>query len=109
MKKTIVLFLTVLALAGCAKKTETENIIDSHIEHINQVIDYAVNNFDQNSEVLQLENELSNCGMVLEDVKASHKTEIKTCESETKYWRLSTYGLLILIVGALFLKFRRVL
>lgn len=100
------IFLLILSLCGCARKTQTEQIIDSHIEHINQVFDYAVNNFEQTPEVLHLENELSNCGMALEDVKASHKTEIKACESETKYWRLSTYGLLILIVGAILLKIK---
>ena len=103
------IFLFILCLCGCAKKTQTEQIIDAHIDHINQVVDYAVNNFDQTAEVLQLENELSNCGMALEDAKKSHKLEIARCESETKYWRLSTYSLITLIIGLLLLKIRRVL
>ena len=103
------IFLLILSLCGCAKKTQTETIIDSHIEHVNQVVDYAVNNFEQTPEILQLENELSNCGLALEDAKASHKAEIATCESEKDYWRLSTYGLLILIVGAIFLRIKRVI
>lgn len=100
------IFLLVLSLCGCARKTETENIIDSHINHIHQVVDYAVNNFDQNAEVLQLENELSDCAMVLEDVKSSHRLEIKACEGETKYWKLATFGLIGLILGYIFLKLK---
>ena len=93
-----IVFISLLFF-GCAKKTETEQIIDAHIDHINQVVDYAVHNFDQNAEVLTLENELSNCGMVLEDVKASHKLEIGKCESETKYWKLLNAFLSVIIAS----------
>ena len=101
------LLIATVLLSGCARHTQTEQIIDAHIDHINQVVDYAVNNFDQTAEVLQLENELSNCGMALEDVKKSHKLEIARCESEIKYWRTSSIFLFVLIMLYVAFKVRK--
>lgn len=104
MKKLIVL----LALCGCAK-TPTEHIIDNHVQHIDDVLDYSYNNIDQTQDIVFLENELKSCKNGLLDAQQSYKAEIATCESKTSYWRLSTFGLLFAIIMAVFLRIKRII
>lgn len=100
--------LIILLLTGCASKTPTETIIDNHIGHINEVLDYAYNNFEQNTEIVSLENELKSCKIALEDVKQSYYSEIATCKAKTDYWRLATLGLFIALCGAIFVIIKRI-
>ncbi len=116
MKKTmrffeIVIIITIslgyLMLCGCARKTPTQTIIDSHVDHINQVIDYANNNMEQTPEIILLEKELESCVTGLQSVGKTHKTEIATCEAKTDYWRLSSASLVVALIVAIYLLIKR--
>lgn len=103
---TILLILTVL-LSGCARKTPTETIVDNHIEHYNQVLDYANNEMEDTPDTRFLKNELKNCVMTLDDVKQTYYSEIATCKAKTDYWRLATFGLIIALCGAILFILRK--
>lgn len=103
------LIITLLLSGGCAKKTPTESIIDTHVDHIGQVLDYAYNNFDQNNEVVALENELKSCQMVLLDVRYSCNLEVGKCEANRDYWKLATFGLFIALIGVISLMIKRLI
>ena len=96
---TILLLLTVL-LSGCASKTPTETIIDNHIGHINEVLDYAHNNIDQTPEVMFLEGELKSCQIALADVKESYKGQQELMQSRVNYWRMMCMWL-VFAVGSM--------
>ena len=103
---TILLILTVL-LSGCARKTPTETIIDNHIEHIDQVLDYAKNNIEQTTGVMLLEGELKSCQIALKDVRASHGLEIDSLNTKVNYWRAVAVALFFACVGAILALIRR--
>lgn len=98
-KNKVFLAIFSILLFGCAGKTPTETIIDGHIEHVQDVLDFAKNNFEQTKDVIYLENELDSCRIALVDAKASYQSEIATCKAKTDYWRLATGGLLIAVVA----------
>ena len=108
MKKIIFLLAIICFLAGCARKTATETIIDGHIEHINNTLGYSLNNFEQTSDVKFLENELEHCKLALVDVKQSYYGELGTCKAKTDYWRLATFGLFVALLGAIFVIIKRI-
>ena len=91
-----------LLLGGCAK-TPTETIVNEHVNHVNDVLDYSYNNIDQTSDVVFLEEELKNCRTGLLSTEQSYKAEIATCNAQTNYWRLSSAGLFVLLCVAIFL------
>jgi PBP1b-binding outer membrane lipoprotein LpoB len=93
--------LTIL-LSGCAK-TPTESVIDNHMQHIDDVLDYSYNNIDQTKDVVFLQNELKSCKTALEDIKQTYKGEISTCNAKTNYWRLATAGLVFALCALIFL------
>lgn len=103
----ILLIIGAFLLSGCASKTPTETIIDNHVGHINDTLDYSYNNFDQNSDIVFLENELKSCQIALIDVKQSYYSEIATCKAKTDYWRLATTGLFVALVAAIFMLIKR--
>ncbi len=105
--KHITLFVIVIFLCGCAGKTPTETIVDGHIEHVNQTLDYAHNNIEQTKDVVFLENELESCKLGLVDTKQSYYSEIATCKAKTDYWRLATGGLFIALCVAVFAIIKR--
>lgn len=105
---SILLFVAVLLNGGCARKTPTENIIDNHIEHINEVLDYSYNNIEQDKDTIFLQNELKSCKMVLEDAKQTYYSEIDGCEAKTNYWRLATLCLGFVLSALIFLRIRRI-
>lgn len=105
---SILLILTVLLNGGCARKTPTENIIDNHIEHINEVLDYSYNNIEQDKDTIFLQNELKNCKMVLEDTKQTYHSEISTCNAKINYWRLMTFCLGLFLSAWIFLRIRHI-
>ena len=100
------IFLLILCLAGCAK-TPTQTIVDEHVNHVNEVLDYAKNNFEQTIQVKFLENELENCKTGLVSCGSSYSSEIATCEAKTDYWRLSSAGLFVALCVAMFLLIKR--
>ena len=51
MKKLVIL----LVLCGCTK-TPTQNVIENHVQHIDDVLDYSYNNIDQTQDIVFLEN-----------------------------------------------------
>ena len=108
----IVLILLILLfsmlLYGCAKTTPTENIVDNHIEHINQVLDYSYNNMEQTEDIVFLEKELEVCQIGLDNSKSSYKAEMSTCKAEKKQWQLATFGLILLICIGLYSKIKKV-
>lgn len=101
--------LILLLLTGCAKSTPTENIVDNHITHANQTLDYAYNNIEQTQDVVFLEKELESCVIGLENTKQSYYAEIAKCNSETSKWRIISLFLGLVIVGAVLIKVKRVL
>lgn len=103
----VLLVLGTLVLSGCARKTPTETIIDTHVEHIDDTLNFAHNNFEQNSDVVFLENELRNCQLVLVDVKQSYYGELGTCKAKINYWRLATFGLFVALCAACFMIFKK--
>ena len=98
-----------LALAGCAKSTPTETIIDNHIGHVKETLDYSYNNIEQTQDIIFLENELKSCMVGLESSKQSYKAEIATCRAEKEKWQIITLGLFLIICGAIFVKIRKVI
>lgn len=103
---TILLILALL-LNGCAKPTATETIIDNHIQHYNEVLDYANNNLEDSPDTRYLKSELKSCVLSLSDVKETHRANMDTCEAEKKYWRLSTLFLGLVVLGAILAKLKR--
>ena len=104
----IVIFAFLLTmLCGCAKKDPVENIADLHTQHISDVLDYSYNNIEQTKDVVFLENELKTCQMAIIDVKQSHYSVIAECKGDVRYWRLATFGLFVLLCGAVFALIKR--
>lgn len=110
IKVFIVLLLLgyAMLLSGCAK-TATETIIDNHIDHYNQVIDYANNNMEDTPDTRYLKSELKNCVMTLSDVKETHRSNISTYEAEKQKWQIISLGLFILLCVGVFAKIKRVI
>lgn len=104
---TLLLILTVL-ISGCAK-TPTESVIDNHIKHIDETLDYSYNNIAQTQDVIFLQKELKSCKDALIDVKQTYKSEISTCEAKTNYWRLATTGLILALCALIFMRFKRII
>lgn len=98
-----ILLILAFSLNGCAHKDATETIIDKHVTHFNETLQYAQTNFEQTQEVVYLENELKSCTLTLSAVRESHRANLETCESRTDYWRLACLGLggllVLLLVG----------
>lgn len=94
-------------LSGCTKDTPVDNIADGHIGHIDDVLDYSYNNMEQTSDVVFLEKELKACQIGIEDVRQACKAQISTEKGRTDYWRLASFGLLIMLVGAVFAIIKR--
>ena len=94
-------------LSGCIKSTPTESVVDNHVNHIHDVLDYSYNNIEQNKDVIFLQNELKSCELALIDVKQTYYGEISTCKAKTDYWRLATTGLFIALVDAFFIIIKR--
>ena len=105
----VAILLICILLSGCAKQKPTENIIDNHIGHIDQVLDYAYNNMEQTKDVVFLEKELEACQLGLDDAKQSYKAELSLCESETDKWKVISVVLGLVIVGGVFAKIKRFL
>ena len=95
-----------LLLIGCTTKTPTETIVSESVNHIDQVIDYADANIADTPDTVFLKEELKACRVSLISCEQSYKAELATCKAETDYWRLATFGLVLLIVGAIIAKFR---
>lgn len=88
-------------------KDSTETIIDEHVNHFNETLQYAQNNFGQTQEVIYLEDHLKSCTLTLSAVRESHKSNLETCEAKTNYWRLACLGLgglLVLLLVGIFKK-----
>lgn len=107
MRFTILLILTVL-LSGCARKEPVETIVDNHIDHITDVLNYTNTNFEQTIEIKFLEAELESCMVALDDVKQTHLSIVSTLKAKTNYWKLATFGLFVLLCGAIFAIFKRI-
>ena len=104
----LVLIGYAMLLSGCAK-TATETIIDNHIDHYSQVIDYANNNMEDTPDTRYLKSELQSCVMTLADVKETHKSNIATCEAETSKWKIISLALFLVICGAIFARIKRII
>jgi PBP1b-binding outer membrane lipoprotein LpoB len=104
-----ILLILALLLSGCAKKDPVATVIDNNIDHINDVLDYSYNNFDQTKEIKFLENELEHCIISLDSVKQTYSSKIESCEANTRYWRLATTGLGILLLLGIFAKIKRII
>lgn len=104
MKGLVILLL----LCGCAK-TPTESVIDNHMQHIDDVLNYSHNNIAQTQDVIFLQNELKSCKDALADVKQTYKSEISTCNAKTNYWRLATTGLIFALCALIFMRFKRII
>lgn len=104
MRYIVVALLFVLM--GCSTKTPTETIVSESIKRIDQVIDYADANIADTPDTVFLKEELKACRVSLISCDQSCSAELATCKAETDYWRLATFGLVLLIVGAIIAKFR---
>jgi PBP1b-binding outer membrane lipoprotein LpoB len=107
MKRFTILLILTFLLNGCAKQDPVETIIDQHQEHINEVLDYAYSNIEQTKDVIFLENEILSCSFALVDVKQAYYSRIAACNAKTDYWRLATFGLFVLLCGAIFVIIKR--
>lgn len=101
--------LILLLLTGCAKSTPTENVIDNHVQLVDETLDYAQNNMDIDNDKQFLINALKTCKAGLLDTESSYKAEISTCKAETDKWRIVSLALFLLIAGAVFVKIKRVI
>ena len=102
---TILLILPLLC--GCMRKDSTETIIDEHITHFNETLQYAQTNFDQTQEVVYLEDQLKSCTLTLSAVRESHRSNLETCEAKTNYWRLACGGLGLILGLFIFLGIKK--
>lgn len=84
------IFWFILCLGGCAKHDPVTTIVDNHVAHIGEVIDYAQNNMEISPDTQYLISELKTCQNGLIDAAESHKAVLSTCESDVKYWKLAT-------------------
>ena len=93
IKTFIVLLLLgyAILLTGCAKQTPTQNIIEHHVELVNN----ALNNPHLTDEAKEA---LKACRAGLLSAEESHVTEINRCESDIRYWKTVSSFLAILIV-----------
>lgn len=97
-------FLFILCLGGCAKRDPVNTIIDNHVSHVAEVIDYAENNMEVSPDTKYLLSELKSCQNGLIDAGQSHNAVLSTCRSDVKYWKMSTLfastiaGLLLLLL-----------
>ena len=98
MKITTLVFLA-FVLSGCASKTPTETIIDTHIGHIDEVLDYAHNNMDQTPDIMMVEGDLKSCQIALADVKETYKGEKQLWQSKVNYWRMIAAWLFFAVGG----------
>lgn len=101
------IILLIFCLMGCARKDPVETIVDNHIDHITDVLNYTNTNFEQTIEIKFLESELQSCMVSLDDVKQAHLSVVSTEKSKTKYWQLATFGLFIMLCGAIFAIIKR--
>lgn len=101
-----IVFALLFVLLGCSTKTSTETIVSESIKHIDEVLDYANNNIADTPDTVFLKEELKACKVQLISCDKSSGAELATCKAETDYWRLATFGLVLLIVGAIIAKFR---
>ena len=92
-----VLFLVFL-LCGCAKSDPVNNIVDGHVGHIGEVLDYAHNNIVQTADVMFLEGELKSCQMALIDVKEAYSSVKEKYEAKISYWKLMSSGLILMMI-----------
>lgn len=107
MKNFAVLLVLVFLLNGCARKDPVESMVDNHINHIENVLEYANNNFEQTQPIQFLENELESCMIVLGDIKEAYYMKMDNCESKINYWRSISFGLGLLIMALCILKLKR--
>ena len=105
---TILLIFTLL-ISGCTKPDPVETVIDGHIEHVQQTLDYAKANFEQTPSTVFLENELDRCLVAMVDIKQTYYGQISTCRAKTDYWRIATYASLVVLVGLIFALIRNIL
>lgn len=103
--KWFIILLTI-CMSGCAK-TPTESVVDHHIDHINDVLDYSYNNIEQTKDVIFLQNELKSCQLALVDTKQTYYGEISACKAKTDYWRLATGSLFVALCVAIFVIIKR--
>lgn len=99
-------FLFILCLGGCAKHDPVTTIVDNHVSHIGEVIDYAQNEMEDSPDTRYLLSELKSCQNGLIDAGQSHTAVLATCESNVKYWKLATL-FASTVAGLLFLLFIR--
>lgn len=103
------MIILALLLNGCASKDPVATVVDENVNHINEVLEYSYNNFEQTTEIKYLENELEHCIISLESVKQTHYGKIEACEANTRYWRLATFGLGLLLLLGVFAKIKRII
>lgn len=105
----VAILLICFLLSGCAKQKPTETIVDNHIGHIDQVLDYAYNNMEQTKDVVFLEKELEACQLGLDDAKQSYKAEMSTCEEETEKWQIISLALFLIVCVGVYSRIKKVL
>lgn len=104
MKRMLILLVL---LAGCTRTDPVETMVDNHVNHINEVLEYTQTNFERNIQVKFLENELEICKGALEDVKQAYRAQISTCKARVDYWKLATLGLGILLSLGVFVMLKQ--
>ena len=101
-----IIIALLFVLMGCSTKTPTETIVGEAIKDIDQFIEYADKNIADTPETKPIKEKLKSCKVSLTSCEQSYKAELATCKAETDYWRLATFGLVLLILGAIIAKFR---
>ena len=100
--------ITVLFLCtGCVRKSPTDNIVDNHIQLVNDALDYAKNNMGDDPDTMLLVNSLKTCKAGLDSAKQSCKSQISTCEEKIRYWRLASLGLFLALCMSIFIIIKR--
>lgn len=107
MKNFAILLTLAFLLNGCARKDPVESMINNHINHIENVLEYANENFEQTQPIQFLENELESCMIVLGDIKEAHYIKMDNCESKTNYWKMISFFLGIVLLFGVFAKVKR--
>ena len=95
-----VIFLVMLLLGGCSRKSPVSDINDEIQQEVVQLVDYANNNMEMDSDKQLLLNGARHCAARANDMERTCAETIKAYKAESAGWKLAT-TLVSIIAGLL--------
>jgi outer membrane murein-binding lipoprotein Lpp len=94
-----VVFLIVMLLCGCSRKTPVSEINDGIQQEVVQLVDYANNNMDMDADKQLLLKGAQHCAARANDLTHTCEETIRAYKTEASGWKLATT--LMSIIAAL--------